>query len=59
LSEKKHFELWDKAALYDKNEADNGSQKSAADSEEKKIFEIMGNYRNDQGDYIFIIAKKD
>ena len=46
------------SSLANKDEVENGLEKLAFDIREGKISEIIENYENDKGDYIFIVIKK-
>jgi ubiquinone/menaquinone biosynthesis C-methylase UbiE len=46
------------AAFADQNEVEKGVQQLAKDIETNKISEIIQDYKNDLGDYIFIVASK-
>lgn len=45
------------ASLANKNEIESGLKKLATDFKEEKIWEVIENYQNDKGDYVFIVAK--
>ena len=46
------------SSLANKDEVRNGLQELADDIKKGKISEIIKNYKNDKGDYVFIIIKK-